>query len=59
MFQKVGFLPTVFQKRIDTELFHNKNLKVLEMLMNRTVAFGVETNIFRQLEVSEKTRKLL
>ena len=59
MFQKVGFLPTVFQKRIDTELFQNKNLKVLEMLMNRNVAFGVETNIFRQLEVSEKTRKLL
>ena len=55
MFEKVGFFPNVYKKRIDKEIFQNRNLKVLQTIMNRDVAMGVEDNTFRRLDLSDKT----
>ena len=59
MFEKVGFFPNVYKKRIDKEIFQNRNLKVLTTIMNRDVAMGVENNTFRRLDLSENALKFI
>lgn len=59
MFEKVGFFPNVYKKRIDKEIFQNRNLKVLTTIMNRDVAMGVEDNTFRRLDLSENALKFI
>ena len=59
MFEKVGFFPNVYKKRIDKEIFQNRNLKVLQTIMNRDVAMGVEDNTFRRLDLSENALKFI
>ena len=59
MFEKVGFFPNVYKKRIDKEIFQNRNLKVLTTIMNRDVAMGVEDNTFRRLDLSDQTLEFI
>jgi hypothetical protein len=59
MFEKVGFFPNVYKKRIDKEIFQNRNLQVLETIINRDVSMGVEDNTFRRLDLSENALKFI
>ena len=59
MFEKVGFFPNVYKKRIDKEIFQNRNLKVLTTIMNRDVAMGVEDNTFRRLDLSDQALEFI